>query len=243
MQATNRIPLFRSISFKIVCIILVLNTLILGGFTAYNIQTATHAMQSELHKLAEVTATRLAKHVMIPLWDLDKEQIDEMLNSEMLEKHLAAILVRDSDGKTVFAGKERNATWQAQNARTSGVSNTTGFIQQKQRILKGTEKIGEVEVYLTPKFMQAALQQETGQRVLSVLVVDVALFIVVLLALRRLVIRPIGQLAAAADGISLGNLDVSIGIQTQDEIGRVADAMERMKISLRLAMQRLQQTR
>jgi nitrate/nitrite-specific signal transduction histidine kinase len=198
-------------------------------------------MESDLRNLAEVTATRLSKHVVIPLWDLDKVQIDEMLRSEMLEKRLAAVIIRDSNGKAVFAGKERGANWQVVDVPAKGVTEHAEFIPHSKHITKGTEKIGDVEVYLTPKFLQDELEHSTMQVVTSVLVLDVVIFIAVLLALRRLVIRPIGKLAEAAEGMSMGNLDVAIGVNSKDEIGHVADAMDRMKISLQMAMQRLQQ--
>ena len=93
MQSTSHVSWFQSITFKIVCITLALNTLILGGFAAYNTLSTKTQIESDLRNLAEVTAKRLSKHVVIPLWDLDKVQIDEMLRSEMLEKRLAAVKI------------------------------------------------------------------------------------------------------------------------------------------------------
>ena len=74
-----------------------------------------------------------------------------------------------------------------------------------------------------------------------VLVLDIVMFMAILVALQKIVITPVRKLAEAAEHMSKGNLDMVIAAHTRDEIGYVAEAMERMKISLRLAMQRLQQ--
>ncbi len=241
MQSVMRVSWWQSITVKVVCIMLVLNTLILGGFAVYNTRSLQAQMTSDLQNLAEVTATRLSKHVMIPLWDLDKEQIEEMLRAEMLAKHLAAVIIRDSDGKTIFAGKERAANGQAMDLRPQGIAAQAGLVRDSKPVTKGTEKIGMVEVFMTPRFLLQELQRATWQVVISVLVLDVVIFITLFLLLRRLVIHPIGKLAEAADSMSLGNLGVTIGVNSQDEIGHVAAAMDRMKISLQMAMERLQQ--
>lgn len=240
MQETYRISFFNSIKAKIVFIILILNTSILGGFALYNSLISREKMQSNLHNLSEVTATRLSKHLTIPLWDLDKEQVEETLRSEMLEKQIHTIVVRDSDGKTVFVGKERDNNWNVQDLkRQLANARIPGMIESSKDIEKSGEKIGNIEVYLTPKFLQDELKQSIVSVVLSVLVLDVVIFFALLIALQRLIIKPIGKLAEAAESMSMGNLDVSIEVNSVDEIGHVGHAMERMKVSLQMAMRRL----
>lgn len=51
--------------------------------------------------------------------------------------------------------------------------------------------------------------------------------------------RPILELKAVADDISRGHLDVSVAIQSNDEVGELARSLERMRASLKAAMVRL----
>ncbi len=51
--------------------------------------------------------------------------------------------------------------------------------------------------------------------------------------------QPIIQLTEAADRISLGELDVAITTSTGDEIGKLAESLERMRTSLKQAIERL----
>jgi methyl-accepting chemotaxis protein len=59
----------------------------------------------------------------------------------------------------------------------------------------------------------------------------------------RAIVTPIMKLADAAERMSLGELTVKIDIKSKDEIGLLAQAIGRMQISLRLAMNRLRKKR
>jgi HAMP domain-containing protein len=55
--------------------------------------------------------------------------------------------------------------------------------------------------------------------------------------------RPIIELTEASNNISLGQLDQAISIKSDDEIGQLAEALERMRISLKQALDRLRARR
>jgi len=55
----------------------------------------------------------------------------------------------------------------------------------------------------------------------------------------RSVTVPVGQLVKVADQISMGDLDAAMGVHSRDEIGELADSMERMRVSLKAAIERL----
>jgi HAMP domain-containing protein len=59
----------------------------------------------------------------------------------------------------------------------------------------------------------------------------------------RLVVQPIERLVRAADAISMGDLDRPVTAERNDEIGDLAQALERMRLSLEAAMGRLRRRR
>lgn len=59
----------------------------------------------------------------------------------------------------------------------------------------------------------------------------------------RTLARPIIQLTDAADRISVGELDVEIGVARKDEIGDLAEAISRLQDSIRLSIERLRHRR
>jgi methyl-accepting chemotaxis protein len=61
--------------------------------------------------------------------------------------------------------------------------------------------------------------------------------------LSQLLTKPILQLTEAANRISLGELDEPIVVATGDEIGELGESLERMRISLKQAIERLRSRR
>ena len=59
----------------------------------------------------------------------------------------------------------------------------------------------------------------------------------------RRIVEPIERLVRAADAISLGNLGQSVRPESNDEVGDLAQALQRMRLSLDAAMERLRKRR
>jgi methyl-accepting chemotaxis protein len=57
------------------------------------------------------------------------------------------------------------------------------------------------------------------------------------------IVRPLSQLTVMADAMSTGDLETPIEIKSRDELGKLGDALERTRLSLRLAIERTQRKR
>lgn len=72
-------------------------------------------------------------------------------------------------------------------------------------------------------------------------------FAIVILAvnywLSRFVVRPLKRMAATAETVSLGDTDAEFNQTTDDEVGMLAQSFNRMRMSLQMAMQRLDRYR
>ncbi|MEA3459282.1 MAG: HAMP domain-containing protein [Chloroflexota bacterium] len=55
----------------------------------------------------------------------------------------------------------------------------------------------------------------------------------------RSITRPIVHLVGVTDRISMGDLDTAVEVSSQDEVGDLAESIERMRVSLKAAMERL----
>ena len=70
-----------------------------------------------------------------------------------------------------------------------------------------------------------------------------AVILLVNYLLNHNVIRPLKQIARVAEEVSVGKLDADFEELSQDEIGSLAKAFQRMKMSLAMAMNRLSQVK
>jgi len=59
--------------------------------------------------------------------------------------------------------------------------------------------------------------------------------------LRKMMIKPIIELAESADRISMGDLDVSVTFEQEDEIGHLSQSFERMRISMKKSIALLEE--
>ena len=91
---------------------------------------------------------------------------------------------------------------------------------------------------------QKVISQARQSFVLVIGIVSlVFLFVIVLMnfLLNRNVIRPLNRMARVAEEVSTGNMDAEFERMNKDEIGNLAEAFKRMKLSLSMAMGRLSQ--
>lgn len=84
--------------------------------------------------------------------------------------------------------------------------------------------------------------REIQRMAFTLLGVTVVLVVLIAWFSARTVVRPIMRLTDVAERMSMGELDAEIDVRTKDEIGLLAQAVGRMQISLRLALERLRRT-
>ncbi len=61
--------------------------------------------------------------------------------------------------------------------------------------------------------------------------------------LKRYVVRPLNRMAQAAEAASMGDPGAEFTVNSKDEVGKLAEAFNRMQMSLQMAMQRLERYR
>ncbi|MCL4808290.1 MAG: DUF3365 domain-containing protein [Thermoanaerobaculia bacterium] len=107
-------------------------------------------------------------------------------------------------------------------------------------------KLNEIigaQIVSVPTSLPVKMASQAFRTLLLTLVGVFALTLLILnLLLRFVVIRPLRELSAMADQVSLGNMDVAeVKVAGSDEVAQLASSFGRMKISLRKALAMLEQ--
>jgi methyl-accepting chemotaxis protein len=208
-----------SIQTKIGITLIVFTTLILSGFGMYQYRELKSSKEAALHNFADITIDRLAENLIEPLWDLNTSQVEKSILSEMREKSIYAIVVTNS-AKERFVGKIRNEN---QHIVDTDEDISEGYItKNKDMTTQYDEYAGSVELYLTQHFIRAELSREMRKIVVTAVTLDFALFIVLAISLRILLIRPINRLLKISIAIADGDVSQNIDIRQDDEIGALA---------------------
>jgi HAMP domain-containing protein len=111
--------------------------------------------------------------------------------------------------------------------------------ESRAPVLEG--QLGAVRVGL----WDDTIQQDVRNTLLPIILVTaICLGVAAVLAvvIAGSVVKPIIELAAAADAMSRGQLDLPIVVRSEDEIGELARSIERMRASLKAAITRLSRT-
>lgn len=227
-----------SIRTKVVLITLVCTTLVLAVVGIFDTYRLIAAEKEKLNHLANVTAERLAQHLIIPVWDLDNDRIGSAIEAEMLEASLLGIVVYDENGTSIMGAKERDHNWGVVGSSGNIV---TSFASAKAEVRTADKLIGSVVVFVSDRFISKTIQNAVINEVVRTIAVNAAIFFILVLLLGRFLITPILTLAEQAREISTGKLNTVIEIKSNDEIGMLADSLTRMQKSLIVAFKKIRQ--
>jgi len=180
-------------------------------------------MEAGLEKCITMTSLRLAENLKNPLWNLDKEKADNVVSVEMLEKQIAAVVVWENDGKTLFLGKQRNNEGKI----VDFTGQVTGDLKTKRvEVAQDKEKLGVVDVFLSTSFMQEKLYSSTLNIIYAVVVLNVVLTALMFLAFRKVLTNPLrraigainnsrDQLAVTSEQVETASRSLADGAQNQ----------------------------
>ena len=240
MNTMKKVSWKHSIKVRMSISLFAIITIILMLFGEYQYLQMKSSLTQELHDLSEISTSRQAESLISPIWNLDRQQIENILLSEMRERRIYAILVKESADGEFIMGRVRDEEWnivefvppkQGEEQEGEDVSEKTfskDLIMTSKDIVSGGDSIGYVEVYSTPKFMTAELQQRSLETLVSTIILDFAVLIFVwILAFR--ITGPIGKIVEIANEIAAGNFTEDITIRRKDEIGLLADVFRNMK--------------
>lgn len=225
----------KGLKFQINSLIVFIVLVIMGGYAGFSYESSKSKMEKDLLYSADIAAQRLSKHLREPFWAIDDEILKEALASEMLDKQIYAINIVDRNGADVYMGYRRNENWEVVQAEPNPLKGD--YIARRADIVRGDDKIGAVEVYLTDTFLKIDFNRSMITIATTVAVLVLAIVFFVSFTFQKMIIRPITDMAGLADRISMGDMDITIPVGGSYEIGLLAQSFNRLKTSLKIGMQ------
>ena len=213
---------FSSLSIGIViamCAGLLLPALI-GGMVL------TGLRQEQMNKEAESDIDdkiRLLGNSLIdPVWNVDSRAVRTIANASLLDPQVVRITVSDPE-LSPFISIERPE-------RRLGKSRVA-----RHELMRGGELVGNVEVETDDRLRQVELKQDRRAFFLVLLGQFLLALILIMLAIRFWVLRPLARLTVFSNQLAGGDLNHPLDWQRPDEIGRLARQLDQMRKGLRTA--------
>lgn len=202
------------------------------------VETAIERVDLSLQSsLVDRTAGGLARSEV--LMDTAKERIAEFASTAQgLDPQILADMQAAGDGYAEVAGPHITAA-------KAGAINATRALSQIEdsqeplQLALGKLKTGMRESINAT--VESADEAQAAARTVSLLISAgaVVLGIVLAIVVGRSITRPLGYLVDAADKLSTGDLETPIQLTSKDEIGELGASLERMRVSLKVVMDRV----
>lgn len=207
-------------------------------------------IRAELAQVAERSAARLSSQGIdyLLLADADGSVLAAWYQAQVgADSFPPALLERVREqAAAVLAGQAEadNGSWWGGLVRSGRrLLSMAGFGAQESA-MEGTtvRRLGVTAGAVVVGASPAPLQSAVARALLTALLVGLipVLFgVLAALSLTRSLRDAITYLLSAADSISHGNFEQSVSLERDDELGQIARAIERMRLSLQTAMERL----
>lgn len=160
------------------------------------------------------------KAIVLPLWNYDEAYIEEILNSFIDEEMNTVVAVRVVTDERIYGKISKNYSGQ----NYSDLAATSGIDILKDNIYYRNRNLGKVEVYFSTVQFTGTFNR------ISAIILIIIFFLAVLLAylincyLKRLVTRPLHEIAEAAKKTGAGNYQVNFKTNYVGELNIVTEA-------------------
>lgn len=189
-----------SVANIVAATLVTVTTVVLGIYAAIDYSTARSAEWSRLRLVTRSQTNELAVALALPVWNIDRPQIEKILDSQSQVRPLEAIVV---DAAGTIHARHRDA--QRRFAVSNGVFPTGGLLAASQPITFNGETIGTVRLYFTPKLIEQQLLAGLRNTILLILAFEALLIFFVYRVLFRAVVRPLMSIERYAGAVSEGD--------------------------------------
>jgi signal transduction histidine kinase len=188
-----------SVTTVVLVPLVALTTLLLGTLGAVSYAAERSRAESNLRAELGANADQLAIGLELAVWNIDRAQIDRLLDGLDDTPDIAAVVVRAA-GQT--HARVRDAAWRFVPAR--GEVSHQGLLVARRPISFEGERVGALELLVTPRFVERDLRRSLLTTVLTILATDLLLVLCAYLLLWSTVLRPLLAVERYAAAVPAG---------------------------------------
>ena len=231
----------RSIATIFAVSLVVTTTVVLLAFATLNFWLDYERARTRLKLDTANLAAQLAISLQSPAWNLDRPQIEGLIDSTMQDEEVYAVLVQ-LEASSSF-GRVRDAGWRVVTASAPPAS--PDLLQARHAIVNATparagfaaasgETLGSVTVYMSFSLQRQQLERALLLSIAAILVSDLVLIATLYMLAWVLVLRPLKTMRAHAAAVAAGADEVA-GLQDRHFRGEFED----LRSSLAATLQKL----
>ncbi len=239
---------FISLKWKISSVLIISN-LLLGLLIVFIVnKTVSESLEKELIERGRTIAVNLSSFSAELILAEDEIGLRHLITGDLNFESVEYILIHDSEGRILadtYNGQVPEVL-KAKNLEGRTIDELPELITLQDNDLTCYDITGPVQdgylgyirVGMKKAYVDETVRTTNFIVILTILSITfIGIVIVIFLANR--IIKPILYLTRKADDISQGNLDEKIFVKTNDEIQSLGEALERLRESVKIALDRL----
>ena len=196
---------------------ILLPALLIGQYIARD--SYQRELEIRVHGPLVQYASMLAQSMAVPVWHIDKLGAQTFVDSVMRNPDIASIIIQDASLGT-FVKIERPELLDRQ------------LMYETRPILWDGEKIGQVTIQMSSHFVEQNFLKNLLKGAAAIFLQLIISFVLLLMLFQRRMMRPLNQLQHNVDDLGKGNLDSEIQIIRHDELGKLAQGVDSMRLRL-----------
>ncbi len=219
------------------------------GITLIVVNLVSNSLQSELTERGKAIVTTLAKQAERPLAGDDEVDIQNLVDISTGFTAVSYVFISDKEQKIAAQKFKVGSYNQRKIVKENIISSDKGEYKIDLTQVENIETyeisttigegiLGKAHVGMSRKFIDDTIRA-TALLVGGVLALAVVFGMIVALYLSNTLTKQLLYLTDSADKISKGDLETIVRVNASDEIGDLANAIERLRESLKAAIERL----
>lgn len=225
-----------SVAMIVAATLVTVTTIVFGVVATIGHLADRRAVEARLLHGANAQTAELAAALALPVWNIDRAQIDKILDSQNMTQQIEAVVV-EAAGKT--QARRRNAQGQLQ--PSDGNIADAGLVVAQRPIVFSGEHIGTVRLFVTRRVIQQQFRDKLISMGVTALAVDVLLILTVYFVLWRNVLRPLTEIDQYAVAVSRGEGPAAPEPTLTRELDSLRSSIDTMICQLEERYQQLQE--
>lgn len=218
--------MMKSVKSQLTVWLIVAITVIVSVLGYVSFRNSKAQGEADYQALRSALKERLALSLPHGVWQLDDQYIQLTLDAELGWQSLIAIRIKGDAGLNI--GRIRDS--HGLRDMTPAEQPVADDVLSIPIIYQGKERLGTAEVYLSRKDLEVQRRNRLIEMVVQIVALDLLILIVMSVALRRFVFRPLKDLQDALD-LAASSTDVetaTITVNQDNEFGAVALSFNRI---------------
>jgi len=196
-----------SVAVIVAATLVTVTTLLFGVLAAIGYVSGNAREVARLRMGVSAQTEELAAALALPVWNIDRAQIDKILDSQAGTPQVEAVVV-EAAGKIQARARDRAGNF----VPSDGNISPAGLMIAEQPITFSGERVGNVRLFATPRYIHEQLQSSLVSMALTTLAINLLLILAVYLVLWRAVVRPLTGIEQYAAAVSSGADDAPISL-------------------------------